>query len=812
MDAIDPRLIRALELQGAGRIDQARPLFAELLAEQPQHFVCLYSLALIELNRGLPEPALAMIDRAIVANPGFAASHALRGMALQALDRPEDALAAMDRSLALDAAAADVWINRGVLLHGMKRPWEALSSFDRALEVQPASASALGNRGTLLSELNRHQESADCFQQLVELAPDHDYALGLLAFARRHCCDWHDSGPLLRRIEQGIRSGRRVCKTLALMALCEDPELHLKAARIFAEHRYPAPPPSQRWVPPPRQGGRIRLAYISPDFREHPVGHLTAGLFERHDRSRFEVIGVSIGIDDGSAIAQRIRLGFDRFVELRGRTTATIVATLRALQIDIAIDLAGYTADARTDLFAQRVAPVQVNWLGYPGTLGSDYHDYILADRTVIPTQHRSYFSEQVIYLRDSYLPTDDALEVAAETPPRSAFGLPEQGFVFCAFNHDYKIAPAVFAVWMHLLRELPTSVLWLMRLHQAAQDHLRAAAVAAGVDPERLIFATRVPKVQDHLARYRLADLFLDTSPYNAHTTAADALYAGLPVLSYRGHSFAGRVAASLLQTLGVPELITDSLEHYQARALELARDPAQLAALRQRVAGGRGDSPLFDTGRFVRSLEEAYEGIQRRVQAGLPATSFAVDELELPPPTPAPAVRPLQRLRIGGREPVAGWRNLHALPGPAVDLVGVISDLSLLPSASLDEVYAAHELARVTQAAMIPTLRGLRRVLRADGRLLLSVPDLDVLCRLFQHPQASKEDRFRIMRMLFGGQVDAHDFHLIGLNYEFLADYLAAAGFRRLERVRSFGLFQDQSEAVLFGERVSLNVIVYP
>jgi len=307
---------------------------------------------------------------------------------------------------------------------------------------------------------------------------------------------------------------------------------------------------------------------------------------------------------------------FDRFIDARSMNAREIAQTMKDLEIDIAIDLGGYTSDSRTDIFSWRPAPAHVNYLGYPGTMGLPYMDYIIADPTVVPPHHRSFYDEQVLYLPDSYLPVDTSLVIPDQTPTRAECGLPDDVMVYCSFNHDYKITPPIFSVWMNILRSVPGSVLWLMSRNSLSQDNLRAHAQAQGIDPQRLVFATRVPRVEDHLARYRQADLFLDTNPYNAHTTAADALMAGLPVLTCMGQSFPSRVAGSLLQSLKMPELITESLQDYEARAILLGRDAALRQQTRERLARHKNDSAVFDTASLCRQLEALYTGIWRRTQ----------------------------------------------------------------------------------------------------------------------------------------------------------------------------------------------------
>lgn len=613
------RLIQAIELQQQGRNDEAATAFREVLAADPSNAAALYSLAVIALHAGDPEEALRIGRHGLAVAPPFAPLQHLVGSALQALGRNEEALAAFDAALAIKPDQLDVLLNSGVLLRSQFRHKEALERFMRILAIDPNHASALGNCGILLTEFKQSEQAIAMFERLLAVKPDYDYAPGLLAYERMHIGDWRGVDTLTQRIVDGIRAGQRSCKSLALMSLSDDAADHQRAARIFASHYAPRHP-TPLWTGERYRHERIRIAYVSPDLREHPVGHLMAGIFEHHDKHRFEIIAISLGIQDGSRLRARMERAFDRFIDVRSQPSAQIAKTMRDLEVDIAIDLGGYTSDTRTDVFARRPAPVQVNYLGYPGTMGSDYYDYILADRHVIPPEHQRFYDEGVVYLPDAYLPTDASVTLPDETPSRAACGLPETGTVFCSFSHDYKIAPHVFAVWMRLLLAVPGSVLWLMSRGELAQQHYRQAAAERGVDPARLIFAGRVPRVEDHLARYRQADLFLDTHPYNAHTTAADALMAGLPVLTCMGGAFPARVAGSLLHAAGVPELITHSLAEYEQRALELVRDPQALPALRTRVLALRaqGRSALFDTAAFCRNLEAAYTAMWRATQLG--------------------------------------------------------------------------------------------------------------------------------------------------------------------------------------------------
>lgn len=401
----------------------------------------------------------------------------------------------------------------------------------------------------------------------------------------------------------------------------------MRCARNYSRRKYPVAA-KPLWAGERYSHDRIRIAYLSADFHLHATAHLMAELFERHDRERFEVSAWSFGPETGDAMRDRLRRAFEHFNDVRDVSDEGVASRLRAAEIDIAVDLKGYSKGCRPAIFARRVAPVQVNYLVYPGTTGAEYMDYIIGDAEVIPEEHEAYFSEQVVRLPDSYQVNDTKRVIAEHVPSRAAAGLPESGFVFCCFNNSYKITPEVFDVWMRLLQQVEGSVLWLLQDNTVASRNLKLEASARGVDPKRLVFAPRRPP-PDHLARHRLADLFLDTLPCNAHTTASDALWAGLPVLTCRGHFFVGRVAASLMRAIGLPELIVDDLAGYEAVALRLAQRPGELAALKSRLAKNRMTHPLFDIDRYRLHLESAYATMMEHHRQGMPRQGFLVTTL---------------------------------------------------------------------------------------------------------------------------------------------------------------------------------------
>jgi protein O-GlcNAc transferase len=427
-------------------------------------------------------------------------------------------------------------------------------------------------------------------------------------------CDWTNLESEIAHLLSAIERNKLAIAPFSLMALPSSPAHQLAWARTFVQEQGVFP---EIWRKEIYSHERIRVAYVSADFREHATAFLTAGLFEAHDKSRFKITAISFGPDDNSNIRSRIKRACDHFVDVRHNSDQEVAELIRRREIDIAVDLMGFVKNNRLNIFARRPAPIQVNYLGYPGTMRASYIDYILADSTVIPSEHIKFYAEEVIRLPETYQINDSLRAIASRMPSRSECGLPEKAFVFCCFNNNYKIMPEIFDIWMRLLRVKQDSVLWLLDANAAAVANLRQQAERRGITSQRLIFAPKMT-LADHLARYRQADLFLDTLPVNAHTTASDALWAGVPVLTCLGATFAGRVAASLLNAAGLKEMVTRSLDEYEALALKLADDSSALAAVRQRLASQGATCALFDTGRVTRQIEAAYVMMWERYQKG--------------------------------------------------------------------------------------------------------------------------------------------------------------------------------------------------
>jgi predicted O-linked N-acetylglucosamine transferase (SPINDLY family) len=447
---------------------------------------------------------------------------------------------------------------------------------------------------------------------------------GLRLHCKMHLCDWSDFDAACSRLTASIRADEPVSQPFVLLAIPSTVEEQLQYARSWSAHQYPAAA-RPIWAGERYGHERIRVAYLSGDFREHAISRLVAGLYESHDRTRFEVLALSSGPSDGSGIRRRIETAFERFVDVTSYSDDQLAEFIRASEIDLLVDVAGYTAWARTGALARRSAPVQINYLGYPGTMGASYVDYIIADAIIIPEEHKPFYSEKVVHLPHTYQPNDSKRAVPQRSFRRTELGLPADSAVLCCFNSCYKITPPVFDSWMQILKGAANSVLWLFEENAIAPSNLQREAAARGIDPQRLIFATPMPH-DDHMARLQQADLFLDTAPYNAHTSASDALWIGLPLVTRIGDTFAGRVAASLLTAMGVPELVTSSVEAYEALAIELAGNPERRAAIKRKLAANRPTAPLFDTARYTRHIEAAYVAMYERWQAGLPPTDIAV------------------------------------------------------------------------------------------------------------------------------------------------------------------------------------------
>jgi predicted O-linked N-acetylglucosamine transferase (SPINDLY family) len=628
--AVRPDYVTALNNRGNTLQELERPLEAlasydRALAIQPAHVQALYNRGIVLRELQRPGEALASLDQALALEPDHVDALNNRGVVLRDLKRPAGALASYERALAIRPDYVEALNNRGSALRDLRRLAEALASHDQALALDPAHADTLCNRGVVLRDLKRFAEALASFEQALAIAPDHRYAFAGMAYAALAICDWARAASIAGEFEQRIAQRNSIIPPFTLLSYGSDQSLQLECAKLSIESELPVAA-QPLWERATRHDGRLRIAYLSADFRRHPVASLIAELIELHDRDRFHIFGISFGPDDQSDMRARLMRAFDQFHDVRAQSDRDVAELVSRMNVDIAVDLTGHTQEGRLGILAHRPAPVQVSYLGYPGTTGAGFIDYVIADQTILPLDAQRFYTEKIVRLPDCYQANDSTRRIAARTPTRGEAGLPDEGFVFCSFNNNYKIRPPIFDIWMRLLGAVEGSVLWLLQDNGDAQENLRKEAAERGIDPARLVFAPRL-EPEEHLARHRLADLFLDTLPYNAHTTASDALWAGLPLLTCRGDSFAGRVATSLLHAGGLPELATNDLGEYEALALRLATDSSLLGGFRQRLEQNRSTCPLFDTDRFRRHIESAYTIMWEIQQRGEAPRSFSID-----------------------------------------------------------------------------------------------------------------------------------------------------------------------------------------
>ena len=644
-----------------GALEQARALYERVLKWHPNHFDAVHMLGLVAYQQGHLDRAALLIAKALKIDPDTAFAHNNYANVLQDQRKLTSALASYDRAISLDPQYAEAHNNRGDVLQVMGRLPEALLSYARALEISPRYAAAfynqgnafgrlgrwreavesydqalsiesqypqaLMNRGNALFELRDNEAATQSYSQALSIDPAIPYLAGTLLHVNMQQCKWADYRTQLEALLIDLRAHKPSCLPFPLLSLTDDAALHKQVAQAWIETEYTKP--RAAWVSTARsRHKKLRIGYFSGDFRNHPVAYLTAGLFEEHDRSQFEIFAFSFGPDTPDDMRLRLEKAFDHFVDVKDCTDAQLITRAREADLDIAIDLMGLTKGCRPRIFLARVAPVQMSYLGYPGTTGIAEMDYILVDQTIAEPVDASNYTEKFIRLAHSFQVNDPSRRPSDRVFSRAELGLPPTGFVFCCFNNNYKINPAIFDCWMRMLQSVPGSVLWLREATEQAAQNLRDEARARGVEATRLVFAGRIESMADHLARQRAADLFVDALPYNAHTTASDALWAGVPVLTCKGQSYASRVGASLLRALDLSELITNNLDEYVQLAVALAQDPARLSAVRSALQQKLLVTPLFDIKRFTRNIEQAFLTAIERKAAGLPNDHLDIND----------------------------------------------------------------------------------------------------------------------------------------------------------------------------------------
>jgi predicted O-linked N-acetylglucosamine transferase (SPINDLY family) len=628
-----PGQTQALTLLGiicaqTGDFPRAVAFFDEVLVAEPRNVGAHNNRAnaLRALQR--PAEAVASYDRAIALQPDHAPIYSSRGHALFDLQRYEDALASLDRAIALGFNHPAAWHVRGNALYSLERFQEAAASYERAIALDPKGASSHHNRGNALAMLGQYESAIASYDGAIALDPGSAASHGERLHARMQIADWRDFGPEVARLTARIERYEAASNPFTLLSLVDSPALQRLAARNWVREKCPPDDAlgARRPLPPlpGSRSQRIHVGYFSADFRAHATVSLTAGLFEAHDRSRFELTAFAFGSDTQDDMRRRAAAAFDRFLDVGKQSDHDIARLARSSGIDVAVDLGGFTRGSRPRIFALRAAPLQVSYLGYLGTMSAEYMDYLVADDTVIPQALRMHYAEKIVYL-PSYQVNDSKRPIAPRRFTREELGLPRQGFVFCCLNSTYKLTPDTFDGWMRILTRVPGSVLYLLGGSPALEGNLRREAQARGVAGDRIVFGARLPP-DEYLARYRTVDLFLDTLPYNAGTTASDALWAGLPVLTCTGATFAGRVGSSVLRAAGLPELVASTPQQYEQLAVELASNPARLAGVRTKLTEGLRTAALFDTAASTRHLEAAYATMYERYQAGLPPEDIHV------------------------------------------------------------------------------------------------------------------------------------------------------------------------------------------
>jgi len=605
-----------IELYSNGQIQEALDSVESLVKDYPNEALLYNISGACYAGLGQLDTAVKHYEQALEIKPDYAEAHNNLGIAHKELNQLDAAIKCYEKTLTIKPDYAEAHYNLGIAHKDLGQLDDAVKSLEKALAIEPDFAEAHYNLGGTLEGLGQLDEAMASYNRAIVIKPDINFILGDLLHTKMHLCIWDDLPNQLNELRKKINNSEKVIAPFALLALIDDPEIQRKTAEIYANVEHPQSHVLSKIERYPKHK-KIRIGYFSADFRDHPVSHLTAELYEMHDRNRFEIYAFSFGSDTKDEMNLRIKVGVDHFHDVRTMSHKDVAILTRSVELDIAVDLGGYTQKSRTGIFAMSAAPIQISWIGYPGTMGSNYYDYLVADQTLIPEKNQKYYSEKIVYL-PNYQVNDSKQSPPATIFNRQDLGLPEIGFVFCCFNNTYKITPTTFDGWGRILEQVDGSVLIIYVANESAKINLTKEIALRGIDSSRLIFGERLPK-PEYLARYRVADLFLDTLPYTAGTTASDALRMGLPVLTCMGNSFVSREAASVINAVNLPELITTTQEQYESLAIELAKDPEKLKIIKDKLINNLSTAPLYDTPLFTRHLESTYLTMYDRHQNGL-------------------------------------------------------------------------------------------------------------------------------------------------------------------------------------------------
>jgi len=602
--------------QSLKQFDASIQMFETAISIKPDYAEAHFNLGVILKVSGRTHLAVESYKKAIALFPGYFSAYNNLGNALKQIGELEEAILSYQNAITINPDFAEAHNNIGIVLKDLGRLSESVKSYEAAISINPEFYDAHFNLGNSLRDLNQRNQALKSYEAAHELKPDEDYILGNVLHTKMHLSIWEGLSKNLLDLIKSINNGEKVIGPFALMALVDDPIVLRKATEIYANDKFPKSYALPIIKHHPKHK-KIRIGYFSADFREHPVSTLTVELYEGHNRSQFEVYAFSYGPDTKDEMNLRIKAGVDHFYDVRSMSYKDVAILARSLELDIAIDLGGFTKNSRTDIFAMSPAPIQLSYIGYLGTMGVDYYDYLISDQTIIPEQSQKYYSEKIVYL-PSFQANDSKQSQAFTSFTRQDFGLPSKGFVFCCFNNTYKITPLTLDSWAQILKNVENSVLLIFASNESAQIHLTKEITLRGVDPSRLILGEHLPR-PEYLGRYQVADLFLDTHPYNAGTTSSDALRMGLPVLTRLGNSFASRMGSSILNAVNLPELITSSQEEYEKLAIKLATNPEQFKFIKDKLTKNLPSAPLFDTPLFTKHLEIAYRTMYERFHDGL-------------------------------------------------------------------------------------------------------------------------------------------------------------------------------------------------
>lgn len=604
-----------------GKFEAANDCYATAIEIKPDCAEAYASMAHTFQNMGRLDDAVECYQKALQIKPDYAEAYNDLGTLYRELGQQQRALSCFKKSVELKPQNPEGFNNMGIVYKEWGRFEKAISCYQKAIKYRSDFADAHYNLGIAFARCGRSKRAIGCYKEAIKCKPNHAFAYNLLIRNLQQICDWHHLAEPVNKLKAlskvALENGEKASEMPFLtFSLSDDPaynhkvaeswaaEISARASSIRRSHQNPATFPM---IQRNQNNSIITIGYLSADFQNHATVHLMGSLFEYHDRSRFKIIAYSYGKNDHSDYRHKIEQHCDKFLDIRSLNDFQAAKAIHADEVDILVDLKGYTHGHRLEICAHRPAPIQVAWLGFPGTTGADFLDYIVTDKILSPPEHAAHFSEKFVYMPHTYQINDCHQKIARKEFSRQEFGLPQDGFVFCSFNEPYKIETVMFSLWMNVLQQVPSSTLWLIRKNRAAEAHLKTEAAGRGVAPERLVFADKLPK-DEHLARYKLADLGLDTRLVNGHTTTSDALWAGIPVITLLGNHFASRVSASLLTAIGLPELVTRNLNEYQALAVRLASRPRELKAVKKKLAQNRTTMALFDTARFTRHLETAY------------------------------------------------------------------------------------------------------------------------------------------------------------------------------------------------------------